>query len=108
MCIACGAVSFALVFAVERLGPVLQLALSFNGMAGGVSLGLFSLGMLFPWANAKVPFLLACGHIIYCGVARQLKFALFFKGRVGDVSLTLFSFGILFPWTNAKVVALHY
>ncbi|XP_028157097.1 sodium-coupled monocarboxylate transporter 1 [Ostrinia nubilalis] len=53
VCIACGAVSFGLVFAVERLGPVLQLALSFNGMAGGVSLGLFTLGMLFPWANAK-------------------------------------------------------
>ncbi|XP_045785159.1 sodium-coupled monocarboxylate transporter 1 [Maniola jurtina] len=53
VCLGCGALSFALVFAVERLGPVLQLALSFNGMAGGVSLGLFSLGMLFPWANAK-------------------------------------------------------
>ncbi|CAK1552056.1 unnamed protein product [Leptosia nina] len=53
VCLACGAVSFGLVFIVERLGPVLQLALSFNGMAGGVSLGLFSLGMLFPWANAK-------------------------------------------------------
>lgn len=47
-------ISFALVFAIEHLGPVLQLALSFNGMAGGVSLGLFSLGMLFPWANSKV------------------------------------------------------
>ncbi|XP_047527863.1 sodium-coupled monocarboxylate transporter 1 [Vanessa atalanta] len=53
VCLGCGALSFALVFAVERLGPVLQLALSFNGMIGGVSLGLFSLGMLFPWANAK-------------------------------------------------------
>ncbi|GBP30472.1 Sodium-coupled monocarboxylate transporter 1 [Eumeta japonica] len=53
VCAACGAVSFALVFLVERLGPVLQLALSFNGMAGGVALGLFSLGMLFPWANSK-------------------------------------------------------
>lgn len=53
VCLVCGAVSFALVFAVERLGPVLQLALSFNGMVGGVSLGLFSLGMLFPWANTK-------------------------------------------------------
>ncbi|XP_045519101.1 sodium-coupled monocarboxylate transporter 2 isoform X1 [Pieris brassicae] len=52
VCLACGAISFALVFIVERLGPVLQLALSFNGMAGGVSLGLFSLGMLFPWANS--------------------------------------------------------
>lgn len=54
MCVACGAISFGLVFVVEHLGPVLQLALSFNGMAGGVSLGLFTLGMLFPWANAKV------------------------------------------------------
>ncbi|CAG4909990.1 unnamed protein product [Colias eurytheme] len=53
VCLGCGAVSFGLVFIVERLGPVLQLALSFNGMAGGVSLGLFSLGMLFPWANQK-------------------------------------------------------
>ncbi|KPJ15084.1 Sodium-coupled monocarboxylate transporter 2 [Papilio machaon] len=53
VCLACGALSFGLVFVVERLGPVLQLAVSFNGMAGGVSLGLFSLGMLFPWTNAK-------------------------------------------------------
>ncbi|XP_037974048.2 sodium-coupled monocarboxylate transporter 1 isoform X1 [Plutella xylostella] len=53
VCLGFGALSFALVFLVERLGPVLQLALSFNGMAGGVSLGLFSLGMLFPWANTK-------------------------------------------------------
>lgn len=51
VCLACGALSFALIFAVERLGPVLQLALSFNGMIGGISLGLFSLGMLFPWTN---------------------------------------------------------
>lgn len=48
-----GAFSFALVFVVERLGSVLQVALSFNGMVGGVTLGLFSLGMFVPWANAK-------------------------------------------------------
>lgn len=48
-----GALSFALVFVVERLGSVLQVALSFNGMVGGITLGLFSLGMFVPWANAK-------------------------------------------------------
>ncbi|XP_059054331.1 sodium-coupled monocarboxylate transporter 1 [Achroia grisella] len=53
ICVASGLISFALVFAVERLGPLLQLAVSFNGMTGGVSLGLFTLGMLFPWANSK-------------------------------------------------------
>ncbi|XP_063223254.1 sodium-coupled monocarboxylate transporter 2-like [Bacillus rossius redtenbacheri] len=48
-----GLLSFGLVFVVEQLGSVLQVALSFNGMVGGVTLGLFSLGMFFPWANAK-------------------------------------------------------
>lgn len=49
-----GAISFALVFIVEQLGNVMQVALSFNGMVGGVTLGLFSLGMFFPWSNSKV------------------------------------------------------
>ncbi|BET00498.1 Sodium:solute symporter family [Nesidiocoris tenuis] len=48
-----GLLSFALVFVVEQLGGVLQVALSFNGITGGVTLGLFTLGMFFPWANAK-------------------------------------------------------
>nr|CAD7452227.1 unnamed protein product [Timema tahoe] len=53
--VAFGVLSFALVFVVEHLGSVLQVALSFNGMVGGVTLGLFSLGMFFPWANSKAP-----------------------------------------------------
>lgn len=43
---------------VEQLGSVLQVAISFNGMVGGVTLGLFSLGMLFPWANSKVCYII--------------------------------------------------
>lgn len=49
-----GAISFGLVFVVEQLGSVMQVAISFNGMVGGVTFGLFSLGMFFPWANTKV------------------------------------------------------
>ncbi|XP_044751036.1 sodium-coupled monocarboxylate transporter 1-like [Coccinella septempunctata] len=48
-----GAISFALVFIVAKLGSVMQVAISFNGMVGGVTLGLFTLGMFFPSANSK-------------------------------------------------------
>ncbi|XP_053593740.1 sodium-coupled monocarboxylate transporter 1 [Microplitis demolitor] len=48
-----GIFSFAFIFVIERLGSVLEVALSFNGMVGGVTLGMFSLGMFVPWANAK-------------------------------------------------------
>ncbi|XP_015835571.1 sodium-coupled monocarboxylate transporter 1 isoform X2 [Tribolium castaneum] len=48
-----GAISFVLVFVVAQLGSIMQVAISFNGMVGGVTLGLFSLGMFFPWASSK-------------------------------------------------------
>ncbi|XP_011639285.1 sodium-coupled monocarboxylate transporter 1-like isoform X2 [Pogonomyrmex barbatus] len=48
-----GAISVGLVFLVERLGPVFQIALSMRGVTDGPSLGLFLLGILVPWANAK-------------------------------------------------------
>lgn len=49
-----GLVSFGLVFVVERLGGILQATLTLNGLIGGVTLGLFSLGIFFRRANSKV------------------------------------------------------
>ncbi|XP_050094716.1 sodium-coupled monocarboxylate transporter 1 [Anopheles aquasalis] len=48
-----GLVSFGLVFVVERLGGILQATLTLNGLIGGVTLGLFSLGIFFRRANSK-------------------------------------------------------
>lgn len=41
-------------FVVEQLGGILQATLTLNGLIGGVTLGLFSLGVFFKSANAKV------------------------------------------------------
>nr|CAD7412927.1 unnamed protein product [Timema cristinae] len=48
-----GLVCIAMVFIVERLGGVFELTMSLSGITTGTFLGLFILGMVFPWANAK-------------------------------------------------------
>nr|CAD7452226.1 unnamed protein product [Timema tahoe] len=76
--VAFGVLSFALVFVVEHLGSVLQVALSFNGMVGGVTLGLFSLGMFFPWANSKgalVGGVTAAALVMWIGLGTQVAVA---------------------------------
>ncbi|RZC38845.1 SSF domain containing protein, partial [Asbolus verrucosus] len=73
-----GAISFALVFVVAQLGSIMQVAISFNGMVGGVTLGLFSLGMFFPWANSKGAIfgsVLAVGLITVMCVGQQIAIA---------------------------------
>ncbi|CAG9823599.1 unnamed protein product [Phaedon cochleariae] len=73
-----GAVSFGLVFLIAQLGSVMQVAISFNGMAGGVTLGLFSLGMFFPWANAKGAIfgsVIAMGLITLMCIGQQVAIA---------------------------------
>ncbi|KAI4465475.1 sodium-coupled monocarboxylate transporter [Holotrichia oblita] len=64
------------VFVVERLGSVLQIAISFNGMVGGVTLGLFSLGMFFPWANSKGAIFgatVALALVMWMGIGQQIS-----------------------------------
>lgn len=49
-----GVVSTALVLVVENLGGILPLTIAFSGVTSGALMGLFTLGMIFPWANSKV------------------------------------------------------
>uniref|UniRef100_A0A1B6D2P4 Sodium/solute symporter n=1 Tax=Clastoptera arizonana TaxID=38151 RepID=A0A1B6D2P4_9HEMI len=70
-----GLISFGLIFVVERLGSILQVALSLNGMAGGVVLGLFSLGMFFPWANSRGALIGATtslAFVVWIGLSNQI------------------------------------
>lgn len=49
-----GIVSVSLVFIVERLGTILELITTLGGATIGPLMGLFLLGIFFPFANRKV------------------------------------------------------
>lgn len=48
-----GVICVFLVFLVEKMGSVIHVTISLGGITYGAMLGLFSLGMFFPWANSK-------------------------------------------------------
>jgi sodium-coupled monocarboxylate transporter 8/12 len=49
-----GIISTTLVLLMENLGEIFPLTISVTGMTAGPLMGIFTLGMLFPKANAKV------------------------------------------------------
>lgn len=49
-----GAICVALVFVVEHLGSVLQLSMSLGAVAQGPLLGIFTMGVMFPWVHGTV------------------------------------------------------
>ncbi|KAJ4443728.1 hypothetical protein ANN_05505 [Periplaneta americana] len=48
-----GTICVGMVFLVEHMGTLVQAGKSLAGITAGSLLGVFSLGMFFPWANAK-------------------------------------------------------
>lgn len=48
-----GVVSIASIFALEHMGTILEMSFSIRGAVDGPLLGLFLLGMFFPWVGNK-------------------------------------------------------
>lgn len=70
-----GAVCLGLAYVASLLGGVLQAALSLFGMIGGPLLGLFSLGLFFPWANKWGAYTGLIGSLIFMfwiGIGAQI------------------------------------
>ncbi len=56
-----GCVSFSFIFVVRLMGDIFPAAVSLIGILIGPTFGMFSLGMIFPWANSLVnPNILLC------------------------------------------------
>ncbi|XP_067130724.1 sodium-coupled monocarboxylate transporter 1-like [Centruroides vittatus] len=53
LALAYGLLALLLVFVAQQLGNINQAALSVAGIMGGPLLGVFTLGMFFPWANSS-------------------------------------------------------
>ncbi|RZB62225.1 sodium-coupled monocarboxylate transporter 1-like, partial [Asbolus verrucosus] len=49
----CGVICVSLVYVVQQLGTVLQIAMSIGTIASGSSLRIFTMGVLLPWVHAK-------------------------------------------------------
>lgn len=49
-----GTICVILVFVVEKLGAVLQLSMSLGAVAQGPLLGIFTMGVMFPWVTGTV------------------------------------------------------
>lgn len=87
-----GALSVSLVFVVENLGGVLQIAISIGGLANGTLLTMFILGMFCPWADTKAALASAAtsfSFMLWLGLGSQMAIAagkLQFPGKATSIN----------------------
>ncbi|XP_077270463.1 sodium-coupled monocarboxylate transporter 1 isoform X2 [Temnothorax americanus] len=62
-----GLLALCLLFLIEKLGGVLAVTNSLAAIAAGTSFGVFTLGILFPWANSKGAFIGAIAGFMMSG-----------------------------------------
>ncbi|XP_011869219.1 PREDICTED: sodium-coupled monocarboxylate transporter 1 [Vollenhovia emeryi] len=62
-----GLLALCLLFLIEKLGGVLAVTNSLAAIAAGTSFGVFTLGILFPWANSKGAFIGAIAGFTMAG-----------------------------------------
>lgn len=61
---------------MQNMGGILQVTLTLNGLLGGVTLGLFVLGIFFKMANSTGAFygtLLALASVVFVGIMAQFE-----------------------------------
>ncbi|XP_034172067.1 sodium-coupled monocarboxylate transporter 2 isoform X2 [Osmia lignaria lignaria] len=77
--VAVGILCLALVFLVAFLGDIFQVSLTLHGITSGAMLGIFTLGMLIPWATSKGAIaggLLSMGLMVWVIIGAQINMAL--------------------------------
>ncbi|XP_033235662.1 sodium-coupled monocarboxylate transporter 2-like isoform X1 [Drosophila pseudoobscura] len=85
-----GFVAVSLVFVLEKLSGILGIAISITAIASGATFGLFSLGMLVPWANTVGT---AVGGIASALISGWITFGTQFTiaaGKLGSQALPVF------------------
>lgn len=77
-----GIIGVVLVFVVERLGAIIQLNIAISGITAGPMLGLFTLGIVIPWANKFGAFY---GSMLGLGMAMWTSFGHQYHKTIGDI-----------------------
>ncbi|XP_046397266.1 sodium-coupled monocarboxylate transporter 1-like [Ischnura elegans] len=92
-----GAICIALTYVVAQLGALLQITMSLLSMTSGPIFGIFSLGILVPWANAEGTLAGGIAGMVVNGVVVVGATIYGFLGRIKHPTLELSTSGCCCP-----------